>query len=152
MEKAAHKTLNILLAEDDEDDRDFFKEAVEEIGNEMRLDTAKNGIELMQMLSHANTYLPDMIFLDLNMQQKNGHQCLVEIKSNSFLQQIPVIVYSTSSQPEQINSTYKEGANLYIRKPDSFTKLKSILKKVISLNWPEYFPQPKKEQFILQYQ
>jgi CheY-like chemotaxis protein len=150
MPQANDKVLKIFLAEDDQEDRELFKEAMKEIPNEIKLSTAKDGIELLGMLDRARNNLPDLIFLDLNMPKKDGHQCLVEIKSDSLLQQIPVIIYSTSARPEQINSTYKEGANLYIAKPDSYNKLKSIIENVVSLNWFDYIPQPTREKFVLQ--
>jgi CheY-like chemotaxis protein len=150
MPQASDKILKIFLAEDDQEDRELFGEALKGMPGKVKLSTAKDGIELLSMLAQSHNNLPDLIFLDLNMPKKDGHQCLVEIKNDSLLQQIPVIIYSTSARPEQINSTYKDGANLYIAKPDSFNKLKLILENVVSLDWFDYIPQPAREKFVLQ--
>lgn len=139
---------HIILADDDEDDRIFFKEAMSETVSTATVNTANDGIELMNMLSSK---LPDAIFLDLNMPFKNGQECLSEIKANKRYKNIPVVIYSTSSNVDQINSTFKAGANLYISKPDSYLKLKIILKKVFTLKCEEYKPQPDKEKFVLKY-
>ncbi|WP_337042243.1 response regulator [Emticicia sp. 17c] len=142
------QNYHIILADDDEDDQIFFREAMSETVSSVTLNTAKDGIELMSMLAHN---LPDAIFLDLNMPFKNGQECLSEIKNNWRYKNIPVVIYSTSSNIDQINSTFKAGANLYISKPDSYLKLKIILKKVFSLKCEEYKPQPEKEKFVLKY-
>ncbi|MDB5228930.1 MAG: response regulator with Che-like receiver domain [Bacteroidota bacterium] len=141
----------ILLADDDADDRFLFKEAVDET-KDVVLVTVKDGMELMNKLTKANGELPDAIFLDLNMPFKNGHECLREIKDNEKLKSIPVIIYSTSTNKAQIDSTYKDGANLYIPKPDSFSLLKKIVEKVFMLEWKEYKPQPSKDKFVLSIQ
>ncbi|RYU93422.1 response regulator [Emticicia agri] len=138
----------IILADDDEDDRIFFKEAMSEAASSVTVKTVSDGIELMNMLSNK---LPDAIFLDLNMPFKNGQECLHEIKNNRRYKNIPVVIYSTSSNVDQINSTFQAGANLYISKPDSYLKLKVILKKVFTLKCEEYKPQPEKEKFVLKY-
>ncbi|MBA4849225.1 response regulator [Emticicia sp. BO119] len=139
---------HIILADDDEDDRIFFKEALSETVSSATINTANDGLELMNMLSDK---LPDAIFLDLNMPFKNGQECLYEIKTNRRYKNIPVVIYSTSSNVDQINSTFKAGANLYISKPDSYIELKIILKKVFTLKCEEYKPQPDKEKFVLKY-
>lgn len=138
----------IILADDDEDDQIFFKEAMSETVSSVTVNTASDGMELMSMLSDT---LPDAIFLDLNMPFKNGQECLSEIKTHKHYKNIPVVIYSTSSNIDQINSTFKAGANLYIPKPDSYLKLKIILKKVFTLKCEEYKPQPDKEKFVLKY-
>lgn len=138
----------IILADDDEDDQIFFKEAMSETVSSVTVNTASDGMELMSMLSDT---LPDAIFLDLNMPFKNGQECLSEIKTHKQYKNIPVVIYSTSANIDQINSTFKAGANLYIPKPDSYLKLKIILKKVFTLKCEEYKPQPDKEKFVLKY-
>lgn len=146
-----NKAYNIILADDDEDDRTFFKEAMSETVETAIVNTANDGLELMSMLSRKAEKLPDAIFLDLNMPRKNGQECLAEIKTNRVYKNIPVVIYSTSSNRDQIDSTFMAGANLYISKPDSYIKLKVILKKVFALKCEEYKPQPTKEKFVLKY-
>jgi CheY-like chemotaxis protein len=144
---AAGRDLRVLLADDDADDRDFFTDAVRESAPGVKVDTVVNGEQLLHRLSNGNP-LPDIIFLDLNMPVKDGHECLSEIRSDDKLRHIPIIIYSTSSSREHIDHTYESGASLYVRKPDSFTDLKSIAKKILAQDWHNY-QRPAKEKFYL---
>ncbi len=147
---AITRPLKVILADDDDDDRELFREAVEETTSGVKLTMVKDGEELMNELTVADAKLPDIIFLDLNMPVKSGKECLEEIKNNEKLRHIPIIIYSTSSRREEIEETFKGGANLYISKPDSFNDLKRIAKKVFSLDWKD-FANPSKEKFVFKY-
>jgi CheY-like chemotaxis protein len=140
---------NIYLADDDEDDRLFFQDALTEVCQEVTLTVAKDGVELMDILYLPPTPLPDVIFLDLNMPAKNGFECLEEIKRSELLKHLPVIIFSTTVQEDAVNKVYKEGANFYIRKPDNFAQLKRVLKKVLTIDWLNEVKQISKEQFIV---
>lgn len=124
------KPLHILLADDDEDDTFLFTEALEHIAIEIKLDIAENGIKLMHKLKNEN-YIPDLIFLDMNMPVKNGLECLTEIRNSAQLREVPVIILSTSVAGYLLESAHKEGANLYIQKPTSFYSLVEVLKKCL---------------------
>jgi CheY-like chemotaxis protein len=140
---------NIYLADDDEDDRLFFQDALSEVCEEVNLTIARNGVELMDILYLPPVPLPDVIFLDLNMPAKNGFECLEEIKKSETLKHLPIIIFSTTIQEEAVNTVYKGGANFYIRKPDNFNQLKKALKKVLCIDWLKEVRQISKEQFIV---
>ena len=142
------KPLKILLADDDEEDREIFTEAIREVAPQVEVNMAVNGQQLMHMLNAQDTPLPHIIFLDLNMPIKDGHECLSEIRSDQRLKHIPIIIYSTSTSREHIDETFKSGASFYMPKPDSFRDLKTLAKKVISLDW-DNFSKPVKEKFVL---
>jgi CheY-like chemotaxis protein len=125
---------NLLLAEDDEEDVFLFKTVLSELNQDMLVTVATDGNFLMTILKQAIT-LPEMIFLDLNMPYKNGFECLSEIKSNEKWNSIKIIILSTSSQPQQIKDAYKDGADLYLAKPVSYTQFKNMIEKCLSLNW-----------------
>ena len=144
---AVGRDLRVLLADDDADDRDFFTDAVKEAAPGVKVETVSNGEQLLERLSNGST-LPDIIFLDLNMPLKDGHECLSDIRASEKLRHIPIIIYSTSSSREHIDETYECGASLYVRKPDSFTDLKSIARKIFALDWNNY-QRPAKEKFYL---
>jgi CheY-like chemotaxis protein len=120
----------IILADDDEDDRELFEEALSDIHPNAVLTTAKDGEELMFFLK--NYHKPDLVFLDLNMPRKNGKECLQEIKKNHELQKVPVIIYSTSVNPADIEDTFSLGAILFFKKPNSFEQLKQNVKEIFS--------------------
>ncbi len=92
--------LDLLLADDDKDDCNFFKEALEELPVIAKLTVVNDGVQLMQFLSAKEETLPDALFLDLNMPLKNGFDCLKEIKLNEKLKQLPVVIFSTSFDAE----------------------------------------------------
>lgn len=141
--------LNILLADDDEDDRLFFKEAFQEIRVKTKVSTVNDGLELMNLLNNPDNTLPDIVFLDLNMPVKNGLECLNEIRNNSRLQNLAIAIYSTSSSEENIEEAFVKGANIYIKKPNDFSVLKVILEQVINMNWQFHTSGLKKETFLL---
>lgn len=140
---------NIYLADDDEDDRLFFQEALHEVCDDSYLTMACDGRELMNMLVIPPVPLPDVIFLDLNMPIKNGFECLKEIKNDIRLKQLPIIIFSTALQEEAVAQVYNDGAAFYIRKPDNFSNLKKILLKVLQIDWRLEQVQPSKEKFIV---
>lgn len=125
--------LQVLLADDDIDDRDFFKEALEEISYPCALTTVNDDVELLDHLSSEYLKYPDIIFLDLNMPRKSGIECIEEIKSKEALSHIPIIIYSTSLDKTVVDNLYLLGAHHYIQKPSEFSGLKSVIKKSLSL-------------------
>jgi CheY-like chemotaxis protein len=129
--------LNILLADDDMDDRIFFDKALREIPVATKLSTVNNGEQLMEWLAqHANP-LPDVLFLDLSMPRKTGFECLAEIKENEKLRELTVIMLTTSftrgiDLEENLKSTLtRMGAEEYIRKPNDFNDLKRVIHRVL---------------------
>ncbi len=141
--------ISILYADDDGDDHELFKDALGEAKSTAKLATVEDGEKLMQYLSEVDGQLPDIIFLDINMPRKNGKQCLLEIRSIDLLAHIPVIMFSTSAYPEDIEETFKNGANLYVSKPVFFEDQVKILKKIFSLNWQDDLLKPDRERFVL---
>jgi CheY-like chemotaxis protein len=89
----------------------------------------------MDYLIQANAILPHILFLDLNMPLKSGMDCLKEIKRIDRLKDITIAIYSTSASSKDIEETFIKGANVYIKKPNDFSKLKKVLTEVISTNW-----------------
>ena len=131
----ANNLLHVLLADDDEDDRLFFKDAFEELKIQTKVKFVHDGMQLMDYLLHPETILPNILFLDLNMPKMSGHECLSEIKKNDNLKDLIVAIYSTSSSEEDIEDTFVKGANIYIKKPNDFSKLEEIIKEVVNMNW-----------------
>jgi CheY-like chemotaxis protein len=141
--------MHILLADDDEDDRLFFTDAIEEIKVRTVVNTVNDGVQLMERLMNPDIRLPNLIFLDLNMPIKGGIECLKEIRSDKNLRDITIAIYSTSASQEDIEETFVKGANIYIKKPNDFSELKKILKEVISINWQYHTSGLNRENFLL---
>lgn len=141
---------NLLLADDDRDDCIFFQDALDDLPGEINLTTVKDGVELMNFLKNNNSETPDLLFLDLNMPRKNGFECLIELKSNTRLKDIPVIIFSTSLDMQIADLLFDKGAHHYIRKPNNFIKLKKIINEAITITAKNNYKQPGKDKFILQ--
>jgi CheY-like chemotaxis protein len=142
---------NLLLADDDEDDCAFFKEALDDLLLPVSLITVNDGVQLMEFLeSNTSENLPDILFLDLNMPLKNGVECLTEIKQSEDLKDLPVIIFSTSLDMTIVDQMYEKGAIYYIRKPGDFSKLKKVIGNALAISAENLFKQPAKEHFILQ--
>jgi len=139
----------IILADDDEDDRLFFTDAFSELKIKTKVDTFKDGVELMNYLNDPEAILPNVLFLDLNMPKKNGIECLHEIKSNDRFKDIAIAIYSTSSSEEDIEETFVCGANIYIKKPSDFNTLKKVLSDVVTINWQYHTSGLNKDNFLL---
>lgn len=140
---------NLLLADDDEDDRAFFKEALDELFISVKLTTVNDGVELMGFLSESGN-LPDILFLDLNMPRKSGFECLTEIKKMERLKHLTVIVFSTSLDMEIVDLMYEIGASYYIQKPGDFFKLKKVIENALTMSTTTNLEQPLRHNFILQ--
>lgn len=139
----------IVLADDDEDDRMLFTDALAEMKISAKVDTFKNGAELMNYLLLPEETIPEILFLDLNMPKKGGLECLEEIRKNKKFQNMAVAIYSTSSSEEHIEETFVKGANVYIKKPNNFEELKKVLSQVVTMNWQFDTLGMSKENFLL---
>ncbi|MGV9002920.1 response regulator [Flavobacterium sp.] len=141
--------IKLLLADDDLDDCLFFEEALEELSVPTKLTTVNDGVQLMDFLNSSTDSLPDVIFLDLNMPRKSGTECLVELKQNNLLKDIPVVIISTSLDPEVLATLYKNGAHYYVRKPGDFNVLTKVIEEATLRLEKTKFQQPERIDFII---
>ena len=124
------KYKNILQIDDDCDDCDFFKEALREISNSVYT-ALHNPVEALKKLVNKEIE-PDIIFLDINMPVMSGLELFEEIKKNTEIQSIPIIIFSTASV--EANEVMNKKMNLkdfYHTKPSNFNELKNLLKKIL---------------------
>jgi CheY-like chemotaxis protein len=146
--KLAPKSITILLADDDADDRLLVQEAFEESHLLNMLETVNDGEELLDYLHRRNGFetatRPNLILLDLNMPRKSGLEALKEIKAHDDLRQIPVVVLTTSKAEEDIFRAYDFGVNSFIVKPVTFESLVDLVKALGSY-WFQIVELPVRE-------
>jgi CheY-like chemotaxis protein len=127
--------MTILLIDDDEDDRKLFFEVTREVDRAITCITAGDGPEGIAYLKDENNILPDFIFLDLKMPGMSGQQCLKEIKQDSRLAPVPVIVYTTSRNVQESIELRKLGAAHFMSKPDSPDEVYYLVSFVLGEQW-----------------
>jgi CheY-like chemotaxis protein len=143
---APEKYIQIVLADDDEDDRDLFEMAVKELSIPISVRLIINGQELLRYL--AENKIPDILFLDLNMPMKSGFECLEAIRNNEKLKNLPVIILSTSNAKRDIDKCFDLKANFYIVKPFSYQELSNVIKKILDKEWKDNFVSPPRNKFV----
>lgn len=123
----------ILIVDDDADDREILRDAFLTHDGVTEYVFLENGDALMNYLHQHEASLPSLILLDLNMPGKDGREALKEIKSSPLFNQIPTVVFTTSSAHHDKKTSYNLGANLFITKPDTFNKLVELTASISRL-------------------
>lgn len=120
----------ILLVDDDIDDQLFFLEAINELEPTLECGIANNGLEALEHLQ-KDPPPPILIFLDLNMPFMNGFECLTQLKKTNVYKEIPVIIFTTSNHPIDMERTISMGATMFLTKPADFNTLKNKLHGIL---------------------
>jgi len=124
------KTITCFLIDDDKDDQEIFDLALRKLNMPVAYFTADDGYIALQKFEQHPDFIPDIIFLDLNMPRVNGLQCLMEIKKEPRLRHIPVIMYTTSSTLSDKQASEMLGAQGFITKFTRLDELATTLKSV----------------------
>ena len=130
--------LSILLVDDDESYVDLMKKAAESAAGENvsfhHLEDGQSMLDYLEKTKDKNSGVntPSLILLDLNMPKLNGFQALERIKSDPSLNEIPVVIFSSSSTKSDISNIYALGGNSYVTKPGGFPELKKVMRGIIS--------------------
>ena len=138
----------ILMAEDDAEDCLLVREALVESRQRCDLRIVRDGEELLDYLNRRGPYAngqeapaPDLILLDLKMPKRDGREALRELKSDSRFKQIPVVVFTTSTDKDDIRYAYRMGVNSYVTKPVTFRDLVKLM-EILSQYWLEWVEPP----------
>jgi CheY-like chemotaxis protein len=125
---------SVVFAEDDEDDQLYFREVFREIDPHIQIVFVRDGNQLLQLLRN---FLPDLLFLDLEMPYKNGLECLVELRKDIAYNNLPVVIFSSTMRPANIQTAYEMGAHLFLHKSSTYSEYAHCLKQIVSLDWSD---------------
>jgi CheY-like chemotaxis protein len=125
------KTKQCFLIDDDLDDQEIFLMALHEADKDIHCEVANDGIEAIKKLTEDTSFIPDFIFLDINMPRMNGMQCLVEIKKINHLAEVKIIMLSTSADRNMISRSKELGATEFLLKPSAIGLLVNTLTKIL---------------------
>lgn len=130
MEVQKSNVQSILIIDDDRDDYELVLEAIQEINADIAVHFVSSCEEAMQ--SEQESF--DLVFLDINMPRHDGFYWLRSIRERGYTN-LPIIMYSNSLSPAHIDRAYREGANLYFSKPESYRGLIRALRELIQMDW-----------------
>ena len=129
-----NSSVEILLVEDNPGDVRLIREALKDGRILNNINVATDGMEAMALLrregKHVDAPAPDLILLDLNLPKKDGREVLAEIKADSKLRRIPVVILTTSSAEEDIIKTYDLHANCYVTKPVGLEQFIRVIQSI----------------------
>ena len=148
MTRKQSQPINILMADDDEDDRLLTVDALKESRVLNNLFCVEDGVELLEFLRHEGKYSdpasaprPSLILLDLNMPRKDGREALQELKNDPKLRSIPVVILTTSKEEEDMLRGYDLGFASYITTPVNFEGLVELM-RALGRYWIEFVELP----------
>ena len=136
----------IFYVDDDYDDLEFFKDAVNLLNRPVKVFSL--GEELLRQL-HNPPPSPSIIFLDLNMPVKSGIDVLKEIRKYDEFKKLPIIVFSTTNNPDTIRKTKEMGADLFVTKPPTIQKIRKCVEGVLNIEWDSFVRDDK--HFLFKY-
>jgi len=126
----ASTPVEVLLVEDNPGDVRLTREALRDAKVRNTLHVASDGVEAMAFLRRADAPRPDVILLDLNLPKMNGREVLQEIKRDPALQDIPVVVLTTSQAEQDIVESYRLRANAYVTKPVGLQQFLAVVQSI----------------------
>jgi CheY-like chemotaxis protein len=133
IDKLSNKSLDIVVIEDNPDDVFLIELAIKKANIKSCTSVFNNGEEAISYLAKLideKVKLPDLILLDINLPKITGLEVLKKIKSNKSLKSIPTIIFTSSDSPSDMNYSYKNGADLYVRKPNNINDFKEVMEYI----------------------
>jgi CheY-like chemotaxis protein len=125
------RSLTCLLIDNDVEDQEIFSMALKEADASIQCVCASDGPSALRKLNADHSFIPSLIFIDMNMPLMNGTRCLQEIKRLDRLKEAHIFIYSTAADPHAIEEVKQLGAHDFIAKPPSFSGLVEILSQLL---------------------
>ena len=137
--------FTIFYTDDDAEDIEFFTEVTSAMGDHLNIVTQNNGKKLLHDLKNPPPN-PHIVFLDLNMPGFSGFDVLQQLRSSIEYKNLPIVIFSTSSDEQTIAKSMELGASFYVSKPTDYTLLKKTIQHTLNINWDTF--KPSKENFV----
>ena len=131
-DRKSEEELNVLMAEDDKDDFDVLADAISKVPVKVILSRAENGDVLMKLIHEK---IPDLLFLDIILPGRDGRDCIREIRSDKKFDKLPIIVYTSLKDLDTIEFCYRWGSNLFVQKPQTYSEIADIVRRIFSIKW-----------------
>lgn len=138
--------MHILMADDDKEEFLILKEAAEKTGKPLKISYAANWLQLWRFILKT---VPDVLFLDLNMPVKNGIECLQLLRDDHKYDEVPILIYSTTVNKNDIDKAYKHGANYFLVKPGTVDDITDMVRKLCSMGKEALVTTPPREEFVI---
>ena len=146
MQETCLDTVEILVVEDNPGDVILLLTALKSSKLNHNIQVANDGFEALDIINkkqgHENAPTPDLILLDLNLPDMEGHEILKYVKSSPSLKKIPVIIMTSSASPHDVSQAYDHYVNGYIVKPTDPVKLEEVL-RIIENFWFSLVERPR---------
>lgn len=141
--------LSVILADDDEGNRIIFKKILKELKIGVKIQSFCNGENLMEYLNSQEALVPEILFMNYNISQKNSLECLSEIKTDFRFDNMVTAIYSEDLPENEIENVFINGANVFIKKKEDYVAMKKVLSEVITINWQYYTSGLNRDNFIM---
>ena len=122
-----------LIIDDDPDDQEIFEMCVKKINTDIKCLSCSSGVDAVAMLKSNTAFIPDYVFIDVNMPKMNGIACLQVLKTMQQLKYSKIFMYSTTSEVSILEESKKLGANDFIVKPSRVSDLKQKLSAIFQI-------------------
>jgi CheY-like chemotaxis protein len=129
------KPLHLFLVDDDADDREIFSEIIKESFPQAKFSYAYDGMHAIEKLKGDSFFIPDFIFIDINMPRMNGIKCLTQIKKIDRVKNVPAYMYSTARHRDIVLQCVELGALGFLAKESDLTEMKKQFEKIILGNY-----------------
>jgi two-component system response regulator len=124
------KVFRVLLVEDNQDDEELTIRSLRKLGDQIKLEVARDGQEALDQLSDSSKQLPNLILLDLHLPKIGGLQVLEQIRADERTAHILVVVLTSSDEPADVRASYQQYANSYIHKPVSLADFSDAVQRM----------------------
>lgn len=139
----------VAITDDDVDDREIFLDACSAAKTDIQVLLFESGDELLRHLKAPETQNPAILFLDINMPKVNGFECLSRIRAIRVLQELCVIMYSTSVSQADVSKAKKLGADGFLQKPSNYSVLLKSIEKILETDWSNPCSEIQQSNFLI---